>query len=87
MERVRDSLVVTRSFRCPGGTQVGRLEIVPTVGGESPAAGENTLVTLSFKETNGHTVLTLQHDRLPRAQTDSHRSGWSEVLAKLSKEI
>lgn len=52
---------------------------------ENGEPGHETLLTLTFEEAHGGTVLTL-HQALfeSAAQRDSHRGGWSESLERLA---
>jgi uncharacterized protein YndB with AHSA1/START domain len=44
-----------------------------------------TEVTIEFLERSGGTELVLTHHRLPSAQVESHRSGWTDVLRNLQE--
>jgi uncharacterized protein YndB with AHSA1/START domain len=44
-----------------------------------------TEVTIEFLERSGGTELVLTHRRLPSAQVESHRSGWTDILRNLQE--
>jgi uncharacterized protein YndB with AHSA1/START domain len=44
-----------------------------------------TEVTIEFLERQGGTELVLTHRRLPAAQVDSHRSGWTDILRNIQE--
>jgi uncharacterized protein YndB with AHSA1/START domain len=44
-----------------------------------------TEVTIEFLERSSGTELVLTHRRLPGAQVESHRSGWTDVLRNLQE--
>ena len=46
-----------------------------------------TEVTIEFLERPGGTEVVLTHRRLPPAQFESHRSGWTDVLRELETAI
>jgi uncharacterized protein YndB with AHSA1/START domain len=46
-----------------------------------------TEVTIEFEERQGGTELVLTHRRLPAAQVDSHRSGWTDILRELQGQF
>jgi uncharacterized protein YndB with AHSA1/START domain len=51
---------------------------------QSPYTGpEPSLVTVQLEPTDGGTVLTLLHERLPVDQVESHRHGWAPMLDRL----
>jgi uncharacterized protein YndB with AHSA1/START domain len=43
----------------------------------------STVVTVELKEQGSGTELTLTHRRLPPAEVDAHRRGWSDIVRKL----
>ena len=47
-----------------------------------------SLVTVTFENQNGETVLTLRHEQLRSAKDRvDHRGGWSEALARLDELV
>jgi uncharacterized protein YndB with AHSA1/START domain len=42
-----------------------------------------TVVTVELRERDGGTELILTHRRLPPAQVDAHRAGWTDIVRKL----
>jgi uncharacterized protein YndB with AHSA1/START domain len=44
-----------------------------------------TEVTIEFLEGSGGTELVLTHRRLPSAEVESHRSGWTDILRNLQE--
>jgi uncharacterized protein YndB with AHSA1/START domain len=51
----------------------------------SMSPDEHTLVTISLKDVDGGTELTLRHDRFLSEQSrDGHNNGWSGTLDKLA---
>lgn len=52
----------------------------------SPATDRKpTEVTIDFLEREGGTEVVLTHRRLPSAQLESHRRGWTDILRDLEK--
>jgi uncharacterized protein YndB with AHSA1/START domain len=46
-----------------------------------------TEVTIEFLEREGGTEVILTHRRLPSAQLESHRQGWTDILRELETRI
>ena len=46
-----------------------------------------TLVTVELREQSGGTELTLTHRRLPPAQVEPHRRGWTDIVQQLAVEL
>ena len=46
-----------------------------------------TVVTVELRDTGSGTELTLTHERLPAAQVDPHRRGWTDIVRKLEAEL
>jgi uncharacterized protein YndB with AHSA1/START domain len=46
-----------------------------------------TEVTIEFLEREGGTEVVLTHRRLPPAQLDSHRQGWTDILRNLPETL
>lgn len=42
-----------------------------------------TIVTVDLRDTGAGTELTLAHQRLPAAQVEPHRRGWTDIVRKL----
>jgi uncharacterized protein YndB with AHSA1/START domain len=47
----------------------------------------DTIVTIEFHEVDHGTDLTLTHRRLPVTRVDSHRDGWTLIIAKLEEVL
>jgi uncharacterized protein YndB with AHSA1/START domain len=47
----------------------------------------STEVTIDFLERQGGTELVLTHRRLPSAQVESHRGGWTDALRELQDRL
>lgn len=45
----------------------------------------STVVTIDFLERDAGTELILTHRRLPVSEIESHRSGWTDIVLKLSE--
>jgi uncharacterized protein YndB with AHSA1/START domain len=55
---------------------------------EAGVPGHETLVTVTFAESGGKTVLTLQHGRFETATTrDAHNAGWAGALDRLAGHL
>jgi uncharacterized protein YndB with AHSA1/START domain len=48
---------------------------------------KSTEVTIEFLERPGGTELVLTHRRLPSAEVESHRSGWTDILRNLQEML
>jgi uncharacterized protein YndB with AHSA1/START domain len=49
----------------------------------SPHASPDSLVTLTFSDADGGTLITLVHERFPsEGSRDGHARGWSAILAR-----
>ena len=46
-----------------------------------------TVVTVEFLERDGGTEVVLTHRRLPPAQRDAHREGWTDIVRKLGETL
>jgi uncharacterized protein YndB with AHSA1/START domain len=46
-----------------------------------------TVVTVDLRERDGGTELILTHRRLPPAQVDAHRRGWTDIVRKLDETL
>ena len=44
---------------------------------------QSTIVTVELKAQGNGTELTLTHRRLPPAELDAHRRGWTDIVGKL----
>jgi hypothetical protein len=55
----------------------------------SPDWPQETLVTVTFAENDGQTVLTLKHSlgSVPVSERNLWRQGWNESLDKLAGEL
>jgi uncharacterized protein YndB with AHSA1/START domain len=47
---------------------------------------QRTVVTIELLEREGGTELVLTHRRLPAAQVDSHRRGWTDIMDQLVRQ-
>jgi uncharacterized protein YndB with AHSA1/START domain len=45
---------------------------------------QSTVVTVELKARGNGTELTLTHRRLPPAEVDAHRRGWTDIVEKLA---
>jgi uncharacterized protein YndB with AHSA1/START domain len=45
---------------------------------------QSTVVTVELKAQGNGTELTLTHRRLPPAEVDAHRRGWTDIVEKLA---
>ena len=49
---------------------------------------QSTLVTVSLRDVDGKTELTLRHDGLPNAESrEGHAAGWNSALNKLDAHL
>jgi len=46
-----------------------------------------TVVTINFLERDAGTDLVLTHRQLPASEIESHRSGWTDIVVKLSESL
>ena len=49
--------------------------------------GRPTVVTLEFLDRGGATEVVLSHRRLPPAQVEGHRQGWTDIVRKLHETL
>ena len=46
-----------------------------------------TVVTVEFLERGSNTELILTHTGLPAARVEAHRSGWTDIIARLGQTL
>ena len=69
-------------------TEVSRPSKIVNTWVSPNTAGEESLVTVSFRQDGENTVMTLVHSNLPDTQNGrSHQQGWTYFLDKFLKEF